>query len=153
VHRRCGLILLLILLAGTARAAGLSSSEPKPWRPSPTGALLRSLAFPGWGQVYNRQPLKAVIIGGIEEGLIYGVYRQHLLFVDSRRLGDDRSADVYKEDRNRLTWILAGTVILSMVDAYVDDQLFDFDTGDDLSKKKLRSGGIQLRFGIIGIAR
>ena len=50
------------------------------WRPSPTGAALRSLAFPGWGQVYVKQPLKAVIYAGIEQGFIYGIYRQHNLY-------------------------------------------------------------------------
>jgi hypothetical protein len=32
------------------------------WLPSPRGALFRSLALPGWGQIYNNQPLKAPFI-------------------------------------------------------------------------------------------
>jgi len=36
------------------------------WLPSPRGALLRSLAVPGWGQLYNRQYLKVpIVVGGM----------------------------------------------------------------------------------------
>ncbi len=38
-------------------------------KPNPTGALLRSIAFPGWGQLYNRKYIKAGIIA-IGEGLL-----------------------------------------------------------------------------------
>ncbi len=60
-------------------------------RPSPTGALLRSLAVPGWGQVYNRQYLKApVVVGGMAllVGVVVysndraGLFRQAALFLD-----------------------------------------------------------------------
>jgi hypothetical protein len=46
-------------LAGRLAASGVQDT---PWTPSPRGALLRSLAIPGWGQIYNRQPLKAPVI-------------------------------------------------------------------------------------------
>lgn len=40
--------------------------------PSPRGALLRSLAIPGWGQIYNRQPIKVpFIVAGL--GTLVGV--------------------------------------------------------------------------------
>lgn len=54
--------------AGSLRLAearvpeGASGAQDEPWLPSPRGALLRSLAVPGWGQIYNRQPLKAPVI-------------------------------------------------------------------------------------------
>lgn len=40
------------------------------WLPSPRGALFRSLAVPGWGQVYNRQYLKAPVVVGLIGGLV-----------------------------------------------------------------------------------
>ncbi|MFH0765818.1 MAG: DUF5683 domain-containing protein [Calditrichota bacterium] len=119
-------------------ATGSPIDSTKAWKPNPTGAALRSLILPGGGQAYNQQPLKAVIYGGLEEGLIFGVYRQHQLFKSSRRSGDDVGADFYRNDRNRLTWYLTGVIILSMVDAYVDAHLFDFDVSDKFSEVETR---------------
>ena len=134
MHRRGSIRTLLIACSLLLATAGYTQSPaPAPWRPSPTGAAFRSLFLPGWGQAYNQHHLKAVIYGGIEEGLIYGVYRQHQLFMDARHDGDEPLALAFKEDRNRMTWMLSGVVILSMVDAYVDAHLFDFDVSDKLT--------------------
>ena len=120
------------------------------WRPSPTGAALRSLAFPGWGQYYARRPLKAVIYSGIEQGLIYGIYRQHKVYKYYQSIDDDELADNIRNDRNRLGWYLTAAIILSVMDAYVDAHLYSFDVSDDLAQKKGNTGflgsGIALTF-------
>ena len=72
-------LLLIHLLPGRLNAVTDEDGNAS-WRPSPAGAALRSLALPGWGQMYARNPLKAVIYAGLEQGFIYGVYRQHKLF-------------------------------------------------------------------------
>ncbi|MBM3329673.1 MAG: hypothetical protein FJY67_09430 [Calditrichaeota bacterium] len=107
--------------------AAPTQPAPEPFRPSPTGAALRSLALPGWGQSYNRQPLKAVIYGGAEAAFIYGIYRQDQLRAANARMGRSDIAAIYREDRNRLGWYLAGMIILAMVDAFVDAHLYGFD--------------------------
>jgi len=112
------------------------ASEPSDWRPLPTGAALRSLVIPGWGQAYNRQPLKSVVIAGLESGFIYGILRQHKLQQACRARGDLILANLYREDRNRFAWYLAGSVILAMLDAYVDAQLFNFDVSDEAPSRK-----------------
>ncbi len=117
------------------------------WKPSPGGAALRSLAFPGWGQAYNRRPLKAVIVGAVEQGLIFGIVREHQLFRDARRFNDDRSATIYKDQRNRMVWILAGWLIYSSLDAYVDAHLFDFDVSDKLSVNVEAWDGVKISLG------
>ncbi len=89
--------------------------------------------LPGWGQAYNGKPLKAVIVGGLEEGILYGIYRQERLFKDAQIGHNDVLANAYREDRNRLIWMLAGTLIFSTLDAYVDAHLYDFDTSDKLA--------------------
>ena len=44
---------------------------------SPRGAVLRALAVPGWGQVYNREWVKAPVAAGAVAGAVaYAVYRQ-----------------------------------------------------------------------------
>jgi hypothetical protein len=151
-HALKRILLLVALVLGISASPFAQEAPQRPalWRPSPTGAVIRSMLLPGWGQAYNRNPLKAVIIGGLEEGLIYGVYRQNQLFVDFRRSGEEQIAVSYREDRNRLTWLLAGTLILSMLDAYVDAHLYDFDVSDNLTSGEIgRAGGIVLRLGWI----
>jgi len=108
------------------------------------------MLLPGWGQAYNKRPLKAVIIGGLEEGLLYGVYRQNQLFRDERRRGNEPVAKAYREDRNRMTWMLAGVLIFSMTDAYVDAHLYNFDVSDKLSSASgYKLGGVVVNLGWI----
>jgi len=108
----------LVLCAGLLLAAGAraqvvpdtaASKPPAPPRPSvvvdsagpdgrtPGGALRRSLLIPGWGQVYNRQPLKAPVVAGAVVGLAgfavylhtqYGQYRRAYLYVVSEPTPD-----------------------------------------------------------------
>jgi len=51
-----------IAVPASVPPAGASGAQEDVWLPSPRGALFRSLAVPGWGQIYNRQPLKAPVI-------------------------------------------------------------------------------------------
>ena len=145
---RFGIVALLVLVVHLfpAYADSTEVSSPK-WRPSPGGAALRSLAFPGWGQAYNGRPLKSVIVGAVEEGLIFGIVREHQLFRDARQYNDESAASVYKDQRNRFVWILAGWLIYSSVDAYVDAHLYDFDVSDQLSINIFPVNGITLNLG------
>jgi phosphatidylglycerophosphatase A len=102
-------------------------------RHSPSGAMWRSLLFPGWGQLYNRRYIKAGIIGGMELGFMWGIYNQHQRLEKARREDDKESANFYRNDRNRLSWWLAGIILYSMADAYVDGQLWDYDLSDEIS--------------------
>lgn len=96
-----------------------------------------------------KQPTKAVVYSGLEYGLIYGVVRQHKLFIYSRSVDNDIAANAFQNDRNRLTWYLAGAIILSVLDAYVDAHLYHFDVSDDLSRND-RTGlsvlGVKMTF-------
>jgi hypothetical protein len=97
---------------------------------SPRGAMLRSLAVPGWGQYYNRQPLKAALAFGAEVGLITAaIYWNH----KANGTDDEELEFYYKNNRNTANWFLLGTVLFSMLDAYVDASLADFDESPDLS--------------------
>ncbi len=125
-------VLLIYLLPSRLDAVTIEDNEPS-WRPSPTGAALRSLVFPGWGQMYARQPLKAVIYSGIEQGFIYGIYRQDKLYRFYSARGEEATANVYRNDRNRLGWYLTATLIVSVMDAYVEAHLYGFDVSDELA--------------------
>ena len=108
---------------------------------NPTGALLRSLALPGWGQLYNEQYIKSALVLAAEGLLVAGAIVEH------HRAGDDH--DVYQDlsrseavreaawrrhsrridKRNTYLWYYAGLKFLSAIDAYVDAHLYRFDEG------------------------
>ncbi|MGH8004300.1 MAG: DUF5683 domain-containing protein [Limisphaerales bacterium] len=102
---------------------------------SPSGALLRSLAIPGWGQVYNKKYFKALIVAG-GQGVLLGT-----AIVEWRRASDakndaglplaERLEDyrLHTNNRNMLLWLYAAATVVSMLDAYVDAHLSQ-DTGE-----------------------
>ena len=85
--------------------------------PSPTGALLRSTALPGWGQFYNRKPLKGSLFLILQAGLFTGVLLQR----DQTRSGGLTPLG------NTMLLGLIGVRILSIADAYVDAHFSNFD--------------------------
>lgn len=97
---------------------------------SPRSVMLRSLLVPGWGQYYNRQYLKAALVCGGEVGLITAAIYWNSK-ANAASLRDDKL--FYQNNRNTANWFLLGTVVLSMLDAYVDASLADFDESPNLS--------------------
>jgi hypothetical protein len=106
-------------------------------RKSPMGALLRSVAFPGWGQFYNCKYIKSLVVLGAETTFIT------MAIVDWSRMKEhqknfqnpdypDRYWEFdqfrfYEDRRNMFLWITAGIVFISMFDAYVDAHLYNFE--------------------------
>jgi len=115
-------------------------------RKSHTGALLRSLVVPGWGQFYNEEYLKAAIAFGIETGLALSASYQNDQMRRYEKKGDNEAAKFYRNDRNRLIWWLAGFILFSMGDAYVDAHLFDYDISPNLSLDFSPTAGLTLRW-------
>lgn len=106
---------------------------------SPFGALLRSIAFPGGGQFYNRKVLKGSVIFAAESGFIIAaaIEWQHrdqhlknfreLPLGSADQAGEFESYQFYRDMRNTHLWCAAGVIFLSMLDAYVDAHLFNFE--------------------------
>ncbi len=114
---------------GTAAA-----QKPVAAKKNPTGAAMRSLAIPGWGQYYNGQKIKAALVLAAEAGEIgTAIYWN----VRAKGTSDPETKFFYQDYRNQALWFLAGTIVLSMLDAYVDAHLFDFDESPSLDKDKI----------------
>jgi hypothetical protein len=146
-------LLFLLAWALPARAQAPADTLPgerhRPWHEQPTWIMARSAVVPGWGQFKNGRPLKAGLAIGAEGFCGYKVVEawQDVNDASARedaalRAGDQAGADAaradYEEAYNRRAtagWILAGTIVLSMLDAYVDAHLiqFDADFGPDPS--------------------
>ena len=118
-------------------AAAASKPKTAPWK-----VMARSAIVPGWGQMYNHQPLKAALVVGVEGGLVALALHELKLQNDAKQRAANFGAfgDVAAESlatleaethRNRkiswIWWTLAAHLI-SMADAYVDAHLSTFDS-------------------------
>ncbi len=117
--------------------------------PNPTHQLFKSMLVPGWGQYSNGRFIKGSLILALESYIIYRA-------LDNSRKADDWRARwqaaeddalrsqyfneyvTYRDNRNGNLWMLAGTIFISMFDAYVDAHLATFP------EKKVSAGKISL---------
>lgn len=94
---------------------------------SPSGAALRSLVIPGWGQYYNGKKIKAGLAFAGEAGLLGAALYWNSRAAEAKRANDDDNRLLFEDWRNGCYWGLAALIVYSMLDAYVDAQLSDFD--------------------------
>jgi hypothetical protein len=140
-------IFLFVSLSSVQRCANAAPADTLHTKSkSPTGALLRSLVIPGWGQLYNEQYLKAAIAFGIETSLALSASYQNDQVHRYEKKGESDAAKFYRNDRNRLIWWLAGFALFSMGDAYVDAHLFNYDISPNLSLDITPTTGLTFRW-------
>ena len=114
--------------------------------PSPGMTALRSLCLPGWGQFSNGNFLKGMVFLAAESAFGAMIYFQTKRIDDywdrheywtenpdeeNATANQDRYYRYYSRefDRRRNTvWILSGVLIYSVLDAYVDAQLRNFES-------------------------
>lgn len=99
---------------------------------SPTGTLLKSVAFPGWGQWANGKKQKAAVYFGVESYWI----TKAMIWRNRARTADNLTEFAHARDRrNYFYWLTGITVFVSMFDAYADRYLLTMertrDAGDD----------------------
>jgi hypothetical protein len=127
LRRRATLLLLLALLAGPGMAR---AEEKKPEDPRLRKALERSLLFPGLGQLYEKQYLKAALFAAAEVACLalvaVNVGRGNDAYWGYRGAASEADAvarrrDTERYDRRRNTAILAaaGVWVLNMADIFV----------------------------------
>lgn len=97
---------------------------------SPRVAVIRSALVPGWGQWYNGQKLKALLVLGGELALAGNAILYNQWAVKS---STKMEREFYQYNRSRFLWWFFGVYLLNILDAYVDAHLWNFDTGPDLS--------------------
>lgn len=107
---------------------------------NPTSALLRSVALPGWGQFYNEKPIKGLIFGSVELGLLSWLIVEHLEAEDARHSGDEQAYEVHRQRRLDLIWYTSAAWLFGMLDAYVDAYLYSFDSENEEFEKETGIG-------------
>ena len=107
---------------------------------NPTGALLRSAALPGWGQFYNDKPIKGLLFGSVELGLLSWLIVEHLASEDARHSGDEHAYEAHSQRRLDLIWYTSAAWLFGMLDAYVDAYLYSFDSENEEFEKETGIG-------------
>ncbi|MDY0150732.1 MAG: DUF5683 domain-containing protein [Candidatus Cloacimonas sp.] len=125
-HALCILLLLLI---------GLLSAQPTK---NPTRAALYSAFVPGGGQLYNHAYFKAGLVIGVQ-GYFIGSALYHDAKADDYKQQLEGLSDPltiqqirakqkeYQDLRTSDFWWMGITMTLSVLDAWVDAHLYDFD--------------------------
>lgn len=124
---------------------------------STTIAMLSTMVLPGVGQIYNESYWKAPIVWGLGY-YFYSVYHnQDRLYLESKTkyesaltsydtttntaakgvLGKEVSYQLdlrkfYERQRNEFGWYLAITYVMTILDAYVDAALYNFEVSPNL---------------------
>lgn len=101
---------------------------------SPTGAMLRSLLIPGWGQFYNESYWKIPVVWGALGAFAYAWKwnNDKVNFYDNKYHSEHNTAyyeirEFYRNQRDLNTVFFILVYILNVIDAYVDAHMFDFD--------------------------
>jgi hypothetical protein len=127
---------------------------------STTVALLASLVVPGTGQIYNGAYWKAPIVWGVgyyfvsvykQQNDLYQTYRkQYSASIDSLpgtgipKLKEYR--DFYRNQRDTFGWYVAITYIITLLDAYVDASLFNFEVSPNLQPASELRASVRVPF-------
>ena len=133
-------ILGIVLSSVQVRAQptnGAPSVETRSDSLAPRAALLRSAILPGWGQLYNGKPYKALFFAGASATLFSMAVAEQIALDDARspQEHEDRIAR-----RNTRILFFALSATLASIDAYVDAHLahfadrWDVHTGPDGSR-------------------
>ncbi len=122
--------------------------EYKQKRLSPSQVTLYSALIPTFGQFYNRAYWKVPVFLGLGGWFAYNFARQNNLYATYRdRYQNDlkqtpvppnaefnrRLRDFYRGQRDEFAVYVVLVYALSILDAYIDAHLFDFDTSDVLT--------------------
>ena len=123
---------------------------------SPTGAMLRSMVFPGWGQLYNESYWKVPVIWAAFGYFAYIVIDQNKLYKEySGYVSDPPDAsklstytkymNFYRDQRDQFILYLALTYLVNIADAYIDAHMFDFDVSE---KDNVRNYSLKIKIGL-----
>ncbi len=105
-------------------------------RRNPGAALLRSAVLPGWGQFYNDEPLKGVVFGTFELGLLSWLIAEHIASEEARNNNDEQAYLLHSQRRLDLIWYTSAAWLFGMLDAYVDAYLYSFSTENEVFERE-----------------
>ena len=132
----------------------LKEVEPRKTQ-SPTAALFKSMLVPGWGQIGNREYVKAGLVVVVEGALFARWLHFRNLTVDARaefeslsdptlRRQEFEEFEKLRNKRNLFGWLTGTAIFLSMIDAFVGAHLADFPKDSSSESQKEAALSLQL---------
>lgn len=124
---------------------------------SPTRAAIYSAVLPGGGQIYNQAYYKAGVVIGLQGYLLanafYNDHKADDYKAQSAQASDTYSAELYRQSRkeyqqkrNSDIWWMGITMGLSVLDAWVDANLHDFDAQKNKVHLNFEDNKLQLEY-------
>ncbi len=132
VYRLIGCALVPLCAAAQSIAGADSSTTARADSLQPGAALLRSALLPGWGQLYNGKPYKALFFASTSAAFFSLAAAEHAALNNTRNAQEheDRIAR-----RNTRILFFAISATLAGIDAYVDAHLADFGNAWEVRAK------------------
>jgi hypothetical protein len=101
--------------------------------------MLLTTVFPGGGQFYTERYAKGIIIGGVQSFLIYRQVQTQLRLNDLEKSNNPNQELLQKKDnlldtRRELAWWMVLVWTAGILDAYVDAQLYNFESNLSLDQ-------------------
>lgn len=130
---------------GVEQSEEADRAAPDRQRPvSPTGAMLRSIIVPGWGQIAARQPARGAIYFTVWSGGVFMILKSNAEANAAGRGEDEELIDSRKQARE--DWILFTGIwaLLSGVDAWVSAQFTGFE--GEVRPPQDGSPGVEFRY-------
>ncbi|MEN9281126.1 MAG: hypothetical protein RL594_61 [Bacteroidota bacterium] len=148
------LVMVLMLLMTSVRGLAQSADTTSAFTPlagptkSSTTAILYSLAFPGLGQIYTENYWKVPLFTGAAVATAVLFVRNNADFATAATAYDDavangldaattnillRRREAFRDNRDLAGVFFLITYALAAVDSYVGAELYQFDTGENLS--------------------
>ncbi len=103
-------------------------------------AMLLTTFLPGGGQFYTERYVKGILIGGAQSYLIYQGTQTQLRLYEIEREWNGTIPEFQQEKnelldkRRQFAWWMALVWTLGILDAYVDAQLYNFESNLSLDK-------------------
>ncbi len=144
------LIIIMIMLGFACLSFGEEKREP--YR-----AMVYSAVFPGGGQIYNQAWLKAGLVMGVQGFLIGSAIHHENKRSDFQELAEttqdtflkqeyEARSREYKDALNNDIWWIGITAGLSVIDAYVDAHLHDFESQKEKVRLRFAEGTLSLEY-------
>jgi len=138
-------ISFIILLVSNYLYSQVKADSVKQKYISPKSAMIRSAIIPGWGQWSNGKKIKSIAVASIEGYLLYNFvdyWKKYNMAVNEE---NEQDIELFRNERSKYGWWLFLGHILSLMDAYVDAYLTDFNKNMDINYST-NSAGLIISF-------
>ncbi len=119
-------------LSDTTSPGAINTTPHLSYTPSPSKSLLYSAFIPAGGQIYNKSYIKAMAFIYldalcIEKIVYYNKKMNSIPIFDEPTYTEEKKYEDYYERRQKYYGWLVFSVLYSMMDAYVEAKLFNFE--------------------------